>query len=50
MNTERVLTTTTFQFTKEDYLIIHLFHRYIIVLDTLERFFHFIQFVVMRGE
>ena len=36
MNTERVFTTATFQFTKEDYFIINFFHRYIIILDALE--------------
>ena len=50
VNTERVLTTTPLQLTKEDYLIINFFHRYIIILDTLEGFLHLIQFMIMRSK
>ena len=50
MNTERVFTTATFQFTKEDYFVINFFHRYIIILDTIERFLHFIQLMIVSGK
>ena len=50
MDTERVFTAATFQFTQEDNFIIHLLNGNIVVLDTLEALLHFVQFMVVRSK
>ena len=48
MNTKRVFTPTPFELTKKDYFIVDFLHRNIIILNSLEGLFHFIQ-LMRRG-
>ena len=48
MNPETMFTTTSHQFTDEKYFFIYFFNRHIIVFDAMERFFHFVQLVIVR--
>ena len=50
MDTKRVLATTTFQFTQEDYLAVQFLYRYVIVLDALKVLLHLVQLMIVSGE
>ena len=50
MDTEGMLAAAALQFAQENDLIVDFLHRYIIVLDALEGFLHFVQFMVVRGK
>ena len=50
MDTERVLTSAPFKFPEENNFIIHLLNRYVIILNTLKGFLHFVQFMVVSSK
>ena len=50
MNTERMFAAATFQFAQKNHFIIYLLHRYIVILDALERFLHLVQLMIMSGK
>ena len=50
MNTERMFAAATFQFAQKNLFIIYLLHRYIVILDALERFLHLVQLMIMSGK
>ena len=50
MNTKAVFTTTGHQFTQENHLVVHLFDRYIVVLDEFEGAFNLVELMIVGGK